>query len=65
LKSGLPDGIFSNQKSNPNLGKFWKGLAMKNVGLPIERPLSIVWPFGLFFPFWCVVSRKIWQPYLQ
>jgi hypothetical protein len=22
----------------------------------------ILWPFGIFFPFWYVVPRKIWQP---
>jgi hypothetical protein len=28
---------------NPNLGSFWEGLAMKNVGI------GILCPFGLFF----------------
>jgi hypothetical protein len=23
----------------------------------------ILWLFGIFFPFWCVVTRKIWQPW--
>jgi membrane protease YdiL (CAAX protease family) len=23
----------------------------------------ILWLFGLFFPFWYVVPRKIWQPW--
>jgi hypothetical protein len=24
-------------------------------------PLDIFWLFGIFFPFWYVVPRKIWQ----
>jgi hypothetical protein len=27
--------------------------------------LWIFWSFGIFFPFWCVVPRKIWQPWRQ
>jgi hypothetical protein len=30
LKTGLPDGIFSNQK-NSNLGKFWNPLKWKTL----------------------------------
>jgi hypothetical protein len=24
----------------------------------------ILWSFGIFFPLWYVVTRKIWQPWL-
>jgi hypothetical protein len=24
-----------------------------------------LWSFGIFFPFWYVVPRQIWQPWLQ
>jgi hypothetical protein len=25
----------------------------------------ILWLFGIFFPFWNVAPRKIWQPYCK
>jgi hypothetical protein len=25
----------------------------------------ICWSFGIFFPFWYIVERKIWQPWTQ
>jgi hypothetical protein len=25
----------------------------------------ILWLFGIFFPFWYVVPRKIWQPWYE
>jgi hypothetical protein len=30
-----------------------------------EAVLSTLWPFGIFFPFWYVAPRKIWQPCLR
>jgi hypothetical protein len=68
LGSGLPDGFFSNQKSQFVLTL--EGLAMENVGvfyvhlayftaiwyiLPVLVHLNQLWYF---------VSRKIWQPWL-
>jgi ribosomal protein L14E/L6E/L27E len=40
LKSGLPDGIFSNQKSN--LGQILEGLALEDVGI-------FYGPFDIFY----------------
>jgi hypothetical protein len=72
--AGLPDGLFSNQKS-----QFWKilvGLAKENLGIFYEHLVyftaigNILWPFGIFCGplvyfslFWYVVPRKIWQPW--
>jgi hypothetical protein len=66
----LPDGIFSNQKSQ--LGLILDGLAMEDVGIFYGHYGHLVyyvtlWQFygylcSIFFPFWYVVSRKIWQP---
>jgi hypothetical protein len=51
--TGLPDGLFSNQKSK--FGLFLEGLAMEDV--------SIFYGHLVYFPpFWYVVPRKIWQP---
>jgi hypothetical protein len=65
--AGLPDGLFSNQKS-----KFWsilEVLAMDNSGIFMAiwrmfRTFGIVLygTFGTFFPFWYIVPPKIWQP---
>jgi hypothetical protein len=58
------------------LGKFWRALEWKKVGIffgyfeYITYGLLVhFWPFGnlvtiwyLFPPFWYIVSRKIWQP---
>jgi hypothetical protein len=27
--------------------------------------LYILWLFGIFFPFWYVAARKIWQPWVK
>jgi hypothetical protein len=27
--------------------------------------MAIVWLYGVFFSFWYVVARKIWQPWLR
>jgi hypothetical protein len=68
----LPDGIFSNQ-----FGQILVGLRMENVGIfcanleYIAAIWYILWSFGnfvailYFFPFWYIVSRKIWQPCLS
>jgi hypothetical protein len=56
LKAGLPDGIFSNQKSNLGLA-FWY----------ISWPFGIFHLVHLvhLVPFWYFVPRKIWQPWLK
>jgi hypothetical protein len=61
---------------NPDLGKFYEGLAMEGAGIFYVHFVhfmaiwSIVWPIGLFkvnwyifSPFWYVAPRKIWQPW--
>jgi hypothetical protein len=73
-KVGLPDGFFSNQKSQ----FVWslEGLATEDVSIfyvhLVNFPViwHILWPFGIFphvlvhfYPFWYVVPRKIWQPW--
>jgi hypothetical protein len=73
-KSGLPDGFFSNQKSQFVL--ILEGLAMEDVGIFYVHSVNfpaiwhILWPLGIFYPVlvhfypcWYVVSRKIWQPW--
>jgi hypothetical protein len=69
--TGLPDGIFSNQKSH--FGELLEGLAIKDVGIFFGHLvyttaiLYILWSFcifyGYFFPFWYFLPRKIWQPW--
>jgi hypothetical protein len=56
---GLPDGIFSYQKSE--FGDIGKGLEMENVGM-FYGYLEYFTDMGIFSPFWNVVQRKIWQP---
>jgi hypothetical protein len=70
--AGLPDGMFSNK--NPNLGKFWVGLAMEIVRI-FYSEWEFLCPFGTFYgkwvyfvviweyfsTVWYVVPRKIWQ----
>jgi hypothetical protein len=70
----LPDGLFSNQKSQ-FWGKFWKVCQWEM--LVFLCPFCILcgqmvyfmsfwyilWRFGIFSPFWYVVPRKIWQPW--
>jgi hypothetical protein len=74
-RAGLPDGLFSNQ--NPILGKFWRVLFWKilvyfmatvyNCQLPIGKfnghLLHFVVIWYIFFSFWFIVPRKIWQPW--
>jgi hypothetical protein len=68
----LPDGIFSNQKSQ--FGQILECLAIKDVGkiyghLVYFTDISYIFGpfgtkcghFGIFFTFWYVVPRKIWQ----
>jgi hypothetical protein len=66
LTSGLPDGIFSNQKSK--FGYFLEILQLKAV-VNFFDIWSILQLFGIlyghlvyFSPFWYFVPRKIWQP---
>jgi hypothetical protein len=66
------------QTKNPNLGKFWMGWEMGNVDIFYDHLVYftavlvyfvtswyILWLFGTFLPFWYVVPRKIWQPWLR
>jgi hypothetical protein len=73
FRAGLPDGLFSNQKSQFGyiLGVLqWKILEYFMTIWSILRPFgNISWPFGIFCghlvyfsPFWYFVPRKIWQP---
>jgi hypothetical protein len=70
----LPDGIFSHQKSQ--IGEILEGLARKllvcfmaNWSTYFMVVWSILWLFRLFyghlvfFAFWYVFPRKIWQPW--
>jgi hypothetical protein len=63
---GLPDGMFSNQKSK--FGYIWEGLAMEDVGIFYGHLIHftvfwyILWTFGTLSPFGYFVPRKIWQP---
>jgi hypothetical protein len=52
----LPDGVCIFKSKIP----VWEGLAM-DVGI-FYWHLSILRPFGIFFPFRYVLPRKIWQP---
>jgi hypothetical protein len=67
-KPGLPDGIFSNQKSQ--FGQILEGLAMENVSLFCGHFINfpaiwyILWPFGKFcghlyiFPRFGILHRE-------
>jgi hypothetical protein len=70
--SGLPDGLFPNQKSH--FGYTQEVLAVEDVGTFYDQVAYfttiwwIFWPFGrfcgplvYFFHFWFVVLRKILQ----
>jgi hypothetical protein len=72
-EAGLPDGLFSNQKSK--FGLILEGLVMEEVAMFYGHLVHftvfcyILWTFGVvrgilvyFFPFWYFVPRKIWQP---
>jgi hypothetical protein len=74
-QTGLPDGMFSNQKSQ--FGKILEGLAMEDDGLFYGHLVHftvvcyILLTFGIvrgnlvyFPPFWYFVPRKIWQPWV-
>jgi hypothetical protein len=73
LLPGLPDGLFSNQKSK--FGRILVGLAMENLGIFYNHLvyftaiINILCTFGIFCvhlvnftPFWYFAPRKIWQP---
>jgi hypothetical protein len=70
LQAGLPDGIFSYQKSN--LGTFWRPLEWEMLTY-----VCILWTFGVFYqqfgtcslrsfwvfsPFWYAIPRKSGNP---
>jgi hypothetical protein len=76
--SGLPDGSFKTKY--PSLGKFWRVFQRKMLVnfvaiWSILRPYIYViyfvtilyfgWSFGIFFTFWYVVPRWIWQPWFR
>jgi hypothetical protein len=62
------------QTKNPNLGNFGRVLKRKKLVYytavwSILRPFCIfvavgciLWSFIMFFPFWYVVARELWQP---
>jgi hypothetical protein len=62
------------QTKNLNLGKFWRALESKmlvyfmviwNILLPLvisSGHLVMLCHFVMLWPFWYIVSRKIWQP---
>jgi hypothetical protein len=72
--AGLPDGLFSNQKSQ--FGQILEGLGMENVVIFYDHLEyfmaiwhNICWQFGIgnahlvyFFHFGMFGQRKIWQP---
>jgi hypothetical protein len=73
---GLPDGLFSNQKSQ--FGKILECLAKENLGIFYDHFVyftaigKILWPFGIFCghwvyfsPFWYFVPRNNWQPWSE
>jgi hypothetical protein len=54
----LPDGIFSNQKSQ--FGKILVGLRMEKVGIHhghLYIPWYILWPFGNLVAIWSLFHR--------
>jgi hypothetical protein len=70
LIAGLPDGLFSNQKSQ--FGLILEGLAMDNLGIFYDNLVyfkaveNILWPFGIFCgnlvyfpPFWYFGQRNL------
>jgi hypothetical protein len=72
--TGLPDGLFSKQKSQ--FGQKFEGLRLENIDLLYGHLeyFKDIWdflrPFGTFsvhrvylFRFWNHASRKIWQPW--
>jgi hypothetical protein len=62
FKAGLPDGLFSNKKSQ--FGFVLEGLAMENLGILYDHLVyftaigNILWPFGIFLPFWVFCTKK-------
>jgi hypothetical protein len=74
--TGLPDGLFSNQKSK--FGYILEGLALEDVGIFYGHLIHfrvfcyILWTLGRFranlvyySPLWYFVRRKIWQPWFS
>jgi hypothetical protein len=69
-RAGLPDGFFSNQKSQ--FGNNFEDLGMQNVGIHILWPFGIfdsdmvyltavwciLWSFGIFFTFLVCCTKK-------
>jgi hypothetical protein len=65
------------QTKNPDFGKFWSVLQrrMLEYYMSMWSILQLIYIFcghlvnfiffGIFFPFWSVVPRKIWQPMLD
>jgi hypothetical protein len=63
--AGLPDGIFSNQKSQ-KFGSNLEGPEMLVHFMDNLVHFTAIWnillSLGIFSKFWYVVPRKIWQP---
>jgi hypothetical protein len=72
-QAGLPDGVFSHQKSQ--FGQFFEGLKMEKIGVfydlleYITDVWYILWPCGnlvaIFSPHFVYCVKKIWQPCSQ
>jgi hypothetical protein len=70
IEARLPDGRYTFETQNPNLGKFCRVFQCKVLAYfmavwSILQPfgifvaiLYILSPFGTFFPFWYVVGTK-------
>jgi hypothetical protein len=52
--------IYHALTKNPNSGILWKTLGYKFL-VDSTAIWYILWPFGLFFPFWSIEPRQIWQ----
>jgi hypothetical protein len=60
----LPDGLFSNQKSK--FGHISEGLRNENVGIFDSHLIYLIsGQLVIFFTFWYVEPRKIWQTFAQ
>jgi hypothetical protein len=67
----VASGMCTNLQTKNNIfAILWWALERKmlvNILLNLEYFMIIwyiLWPFGIFLPFWYAVPRKIWQPFL-
>jgi hypothetical protein len=75
MPTGLPDGFFPNKKisilvyyGRPWYGKFCHasqqfGVFCSYLSCGMTNAYILLL-FGVFSPFWCIVPRKIWQPWM-